>query len=72
MHRYHRSRILLVLLTLLLTVGCARSPEAKKARYLERGERYFQKEQYREAIIEYRNALRIDGNNPFETSRHKE
>ena len=67
MHRYDRSRTLLFLLTLLLAVGCARSPEAKKARYLERGERYFQKEQYREAIIEYRNALRIDGNNPQAT-----
>jgi len=43
---------------------CARSPEAKKARYLQRGDRYFQKEQYREAILEYRNALRLDEKNP--------
>src|SRR6266849_331586 len=67
MHRCRGSRTLLVLVTLLLVVGCARSPEAKKARYLERGDRYFQKEQYREAIIEYRNALRIDGQNPRAT-----
>ena len=52
--------LLLVVLTL---VACARSPEAKKARYLDRGDRYFQKEQFREAVLEYRNALRIDGNN---------
>src|SRR6059036_3066302 len=49
---------------LLLAAGCARSPEAKKARYLQRGDRYFQKEQYREAILEYRNALRLDEKNP--------
>jgi len=50
---------------MLLTMAgaCARSPEAKKARYLERGDRYFKQEQYRDAVIEYRNTLRIDGNN---------
>src|SRR5690242_13138635 len=60
-----RSAKLLVPLMLLLTLigGCSRSPEAKKARYLERGDRYFQRHQYREAVLEYRNALRIDANN---------
>jgi tetratricopeptide (TPR) repeat protein len=48
---------------MLLVSGCARSPEAKKARYLSRGDAYFQKEQYREAIIEYQNALRIEQGN---------
>ena len=67
MHRCRGSRTLLLLVTLLLAMGCARSPEAKKARYLERGDRYFQKEQYREAIIEYRNVLRLDGQNPRAT-----
>src|SRR5262249_23606683 len=43
--------------------GCSRSPEAKKARYLERGDKYFAQKQYREALIEYQNALRIDRNN---------
>ncbi len=45
---------------LVLAGGCARSPEAKKARYLDHGDHYYRKEQYREAILEYRNALRID------------
>src|SRR5439155_8519769 len=53
-----------VVVGLLLAAGCARSPEAKKARYLERGDRYFQKERYRDAILEYRNALRLDASNP--------
>jgi tetratricopeptide (TPR) repeat protein len=55
-----RGSIAVLAVGLLLVGGCARSPEAKKARALERGERYFQKEQYREAIVEYLNAFRID------------
>src|SRR5262252_652088 len=50
----------LLLIALLLGSGCTRSPEARKAGYLERGDRYFKKEQYREEILEYRNALQID------------
>jgi len=53
----------LLLIGLVLIMGCSRSPEAKKARYLERGDRYFKQEKYREATLEYRNALRIEENN---------
>ena len=53
----------LLLVMLLVAAGCARSPEAKKARYLNRGDYYFKKEQYREAILEYRNAFRIENTN---------
>jgi tetratricopeptide (TPR) repeat protein len=60
--RIHRWS-LIFLMILLAAAGCARSPEAKKARFLDRGDRYFKKEQYREAIIEYRNALRFEGTN---------
>src|SRR5882672_9491963 len=59
-----RGVLILLVVALTLATGCARSPEAKKARFLERGDRYFKQQQYREAVIEYRNALRIDGNNP--------
>src|SRR5215471_13332553 len=45
---------------LLMTTGCSRSPEAKKARYLERGDKYAAQEQYPEAILEYRNVLQLD------------
>lgn len=58
-----RGAMALLVVLVVLSVGCARSPEAKKARYLERGDRYFKQEQYREAIIEYRNALRIENTN---------
>ena len=54
----------LLLVVLVVATGCTRSPEARKARYLERGDAYFKKEQYREAVIEYWNVLRVDQNHP--------
>src|SRR6266550_1283129 len=50
----------LLLVGVTLVAGCARSPEAKKARHLERGDKYFSKAQYREALIEYANVLQLD------------
>ncbi|HLZ32393.1 MAG TPA: tetratricopeptide repeat protein, partial [Nitrospira sp.] len=45
----------------LFCLGCDwSSPEAKKARHLERATSYFEKGQYQEANIEYRNVLQID------------
>ena len=44
----------------LFAAGCSRSPEAQKARYLERGDTYAGREQHLEEILEYRNVLRID------------
>src|SRR4029450_10843972 len=51
---------ILLAVGLLVVAGCSRSPEAQKARYLERGDKYAAREQYREAILEYRNVLRLD------------
>jgi tetratricopeptide (TPR) repeat protein len=53
----------LLAIGLLVVAGCSRSPEAQKARHLERGDKYATHEQYREAILEYRNVLRIDPRN---------
>src|SRR5712691_4442830 len=58
-----RAWIILLLTVLVAVTGCSRSPEAKKARHLERGDKYFSKAQYREALIEYANVLQIDGTN---------
>ena len=52
--------MVLVALVLALAAGCARSPEARNARHLDRGDRYVKAEKYRDAIIEYRNVLRIE------------
>src|SRR5258705_13638469 len=58
-----RGALVMLMAVMMLATACGRSPEAKKARYLERGDRFFGQQQYREAVIEYRNALRLDANN---------
>jgi tetratricopeptide (TPR) repeat protein len=53
-------------LTFALTaaLACNQSPEARKARHLERAQQYFNDNKLREAIIEYRNVLQIQPTNP--------
>ena len=46
------------LLGALLT-GCS-NPQKAKQKYLESGQRYYEKEQYREAAIQFQNALHLD------------
>jgi len=41
-------------------VGCSRDPNVRKQKYFESGNRYYQKGQYREAAIQYGNALQVD------------
>src|SRR5450755_2843153 len=43
-----------------LLTGCSRNPNEKKQRYLESGQRYFDKGQYREAAIQFENAIQVD------------
>jgi cellulose synthase operon protein C len=54
-------RLLLVgfFITVLFT-GCSRDPAVRKQKYLESGDRYFEKEKYREAAIQYSNAVQVD------------
>jgi tetratricopeptide (TPR) repeat protein len=40
--------------------GCARDPNARKAQYLESGNRYFAEGKYASAVIEFRNAVDVD------------
>jgi tetratricopeptide (TPR) repeat protein len=60
MSRRTRSWTIVFVVGALLGPGCSRSPEAQKARHLERGDKYAAQAQYQEAILEYRNALRFD------------
>src|ERR1700730_10295653 len=60
MSRRTRAWTLLLVVGLLVAIGCSRSPGAKKARFLERGDKYAAQEHYPEAILEYRNLLRLD------------
>ena len=59
----YRALTMLLIIGLLAVAGCSRSPEAKKARHLERGDKYAAHEKYQDAILEYRNVLRIDPSN---------
>src|SRR5437899_12287454 len=50
-----------VSLTLVLAFGgCSQSPEAKKAKHRERAITYFDKGQYQEAVIEFKNVVQIE------------
>jgi len=46
--------------TAALFTGCSRDPNVRKQKYLESGDRYFAKGKYREAAIQYSNALQVD------------
>jgi tetratricopeptide (TPR) repeat protein len=43
-----------------LLTGCSRDPNVRKRKYLESGQSYFDKGQYREAEIQFENAIQID------------
>ena len=52
-----------LLLSILLT-SCSGDPQARKVKYFQSGQRYFEKGKYEEAAIEFINAVKIDGNYP--------
>ena len=53
---------LLLICSLLAAVvtGCSRDPNVRKQKYFESGEKYFAEGKYREAAIQYTNAIQID------------
>jgi cellulose synthase operon protein C len=50
----------LLLVTASLFSGCSRDPNVRKQKYLESGDRYLGNGKYREAAIQYSNALQLD------------
>ncbi len=58
----HSSILRLVVALALITavVGCSRDPNVRKQKYFESGQRYFEKGQYPEAAIQFKNAIQID------------
>ncbi len=60
MRRSLTFHLLLTCALLIVTFGCSRDPNVRKQKYFESGEKYFSKGKYREAEIEYSNALKID------------
>lgn len=54
-------RLLLVCLVVsLVSTGCSRDPNVRKQKYFDSGEKYFAQAKYREAAIQYSNAVQID------------
>ena len=43
-----------------LLTGCSRDPNVRKQKFLESGQRYFDKGQYPEAAIQFENAIQVD------------
>ena len=54
-----RGAVVAVCLLAALT-GCAKDPNVRKQKYLESGERYYDKGQFREAAIQFQNAIQVD------------
>lgn len=59
MHRLPRLVLVCALIATLFT-ACARDPNKRKQKYFESGESYFAKGKYREAAIQYGNAVQMD------------
>ena len=53
-------RGLVMVLAALTLMSCSRDPQVIKKRYLESGNKYFDRQKYREASIMYRRALGAD------------
>lgn len=51
-----------VSLALVLTAGCSRDPNVRKQKYLQSGKRYEESGKYKEASIQFLNALKVDKN----------
>src|SRR5580704_8342533 len=56
---FFRSASIVFLLALTL-VSCKRDPNVAKKQYLESGNKYFEHERYKNAAIQYQNAVKID------------
>jgi tetratricopeptide (TPR) repeat protein len=52
--------VAIVMAAMLALISCSRDPEVAKKRYLESGNRYFDKGKFREARIMYKDALQKD------------
>ena len=54
--------VIMLLVATVLLAGCHGDPNVRKQKYLESGERYSAQGKYREAAIQYLNALKVDKN----------
>ncbi|NDQ56046.1 MAG: tetratricopeptide repeat protein [Acidipila sp.] len=54
------SALVFLVLASCFMAGCTRDPNVRKQKYLESGNRFLAKDKYREAAIQYQNALQVD------------
>jgi len=57
---WFRFLVIAVCLLVACLAACSRDPNVRKQKYLESGQRYFDKGQYREAAIQFGNAIQVD------------
>src|SRR5258708_24303808 len=56
----YRFFAILLGVSLVAAVGCSRDPNAKKKKYFDSGNRYFEKGDYSSAAIQFSNAVQVD------------
>ncbi len=57
---WFRGAIVAVCVLAALLAGCSKDPNVRKQKYLESGQRYYDKGQYHEAAIQFQNAIQVD------------
>lgn len=60
MHKARLALCVCVAVLAVFTLGCSRDPNVRKQKYMESGKKYFEDGKYREASIQFSNALQID------------
>jgi tetratricopeptide (TPR) repeat protein len=60
MHRSAFIRLIVACSLVAILTACNRDPNVRKQKYLESGNKYFAEGKYREAEIQYRNAIQLD------------
>ncbi len=54
------ARLSVFLITAALAIGCGLNADARKRKYLELGDGYTAEKKYQEAVLAYRNAIKVD------------
>ena len=65
----NRPRILAISIIVAVSISCARDPEIAKREYLASGDQFLSEDKVKEAIVQYRNAVRQDAR--FGEARYK-
>src|SRR5260370_42547330 len=54
-----KQSVLLIVAAVMMVSGCSRSPQAKEAKYLEKGKKEYQKKNYAAAVLHFKNAVQV-------------